>query len=243
LKNFNMGRNNYFQFKQFRIHQEKSAMKVNTDGVLLGSWTNIDDIKTVLEIGVGTGLISLMIAQRSSAIITGVEIEKNAAEEAVQNVQNSPWKNRVSVQHTSFQDFAATDQNKFDLIVSNPPFFSNSVKNTNPHLSMARHNHLLPFEDIIEGAKKLLSQNGRLSLILPTDSSIEFIVKVRLANLFLTRLTEVKPFPNKEPNRFLMEFGREKLVLQKTQMSVFDETKKHYSEAFKLLARDFYLKL
>jgi len=238
-----MGRNNYFQFKQFRIHQEKTAMKVNTDGVLLGAWTDVNGAKTVLDIGAGTGLISLMIAQRSNAIITGVEIEKNAAEEAVQNVQNSPWKNRVSVQHTSFQDFAATDQNKFDLIVSNPPFFSNSVKNTNPLMSMARHNHLLPFVDIIDGAKKLIGENGKLSLILPADSVQEFIEKANRKNLFLNRLTEVKPFPDKEPNRCLLEFWKRQLVLQKTTMSVFDETRKDYSEEFKILARDFYLKL
>lgn len=238
-----MGRNNYFQFKQFRIHQEKTAMKVNTDGVLLGAWTNVDGAKTVLDIGAGTGIISLMIAQRSGANITGIEIEKNAAEEAVQNVKNSKWCDRVSIQHISFQDFAANTQHKFDLIVSNPPFFSNSVRNINPHLSVARHNHLLPFEDIIEGAKKLFSETGKLSLILPFDSANGFIEKARKENLFLCRLTEVKPFPDKKPNRCLMEFGSETLVLQKTQMPVFDETGKDYSDEFKLLARDFYLKL
>lgn len=238
-----MGRNNYFQFKQFKIHQEKSAMKVNTDGVLLGAWTNLDGAKTVLDVGAGTGLISLMIAQRSHATITGIEIEKNAAEEAVLNVQNSNWSNRVSIQHISFQDFVTTAGNKFDVIVSNPPFFSNGVKNTNPHLSMARHNHLLPFADIVGGAKILLTENGKLSLILPSDSTKEFIEKARRENLFLNRLTEIKPFPDKEPNRCLMEFGKEKQVVQKTQMSVFDYSRTDYSEEFKTLACDFYLKL
>jgi len=238
-----MGRNNYFQFKQFRIHQEKAAMKVNTDGVLLGAWTNLEGAKTVLDIGAGTGLISLMIAQRSTAIITGIEIEKNAAEEALQNVLNSKWSDRVSIKHCSFQDFAATTENKFDVIVSNPPFFSNGVKNTNPHLSMARHNHMLPFEDIIEGAVKLLTDNGKFSLILPAGSAREFIEKASRMNLFLNRLTEVKPFPDKEPNRCLMEFGKKDIVPEKTVFSVFDETGKDYSNEFKMLARDFYLKL
>ncbi len=238
-----MGRNNYFQFKQFRIHQEKTAMKVNTDGVLLGAWVNLEGVKTALDVGAGTGLISLMIVQRSVAKIIGIEIEKNAAEEAIQNVQNSPWENRVSILHTSFQQFAANTSDKFDLVVSNPPFFSNSVKNTNPHLSIARHNHLLPFNDIIAGAKKLLSENGKLSLILPAGSANEFIEKAGFESLFLTRLTEVKPFPDAAPNRFLMEFGTEHTPLQKTEMSVFDATGKTYSENFKLLARDFYLKL
>lgn len=238
-----MSRNNYFQFKQFRIHQEKSAMKVNTDGVLLGAWTDINGANTVLDIGAGTGLISLMIAQRSDAIITGIEIEKNAADEAAQNVKNSKWSDRVSIQHISFQDFVTTSPNKFDLIVSNPPFFSNGVKNTNPHLSMARHNHMLPFSDVIEGTTKLLSENGMLSIILPADSALEFIEKARSKGLFLTRLTEVKPFPDTEPNRCLMEFGKVQVTLQKTEMSVFDETRKDYSKEFKSLARDFYLKL
>jgi tRNA1Val (adenine37-N6)-methyltransferase len=218
-------------------------MKVNTDGVLLGAWTNLEGAKTVLDVGAGTSLISLMAAQRCEAKITGIEIEKNAADEALLNVQNSKWGNRVSICHISFQDFVATVKYKFDVIVSNPPFFSYGVKNTNPYLSMARHNHLLPFDDIIEGAIKILNQNGRLSLILPPDSSIEFIVKARLANLFLNRITEVKPFPDKEPNRFLMEFGKLQVVLQKTEMSVFNKTGKDYSEEFKILAHDFYLKL
>ena len=218
-------------------------MKVNTDGVLLGAWTNLEGTKTVLDIGTGTGLILLMIAQRSDAFITGVEIEKNAAEEAARNVLNSEWSSRILIQHISFQDFASATQQKFDLIISNPPFFSNSVKNTNPHLSMARHNHMLPFTDIINGTKKLLNEKGKLSLILPFDSAQEFIEKARLENLFITRLTEVKPFPDKKPNRCLMEFGMAQPVIFKTDMSVFDETGKDYSEEFKLLVRDFYLKL
>jgi len=218
-------------------------MKVNTDGVLLGAWTNLEGVKTILDIGTGTGLISLMIAQRSQAIITGIEIEKNAADEAIQNVQNSAWSNRVSIKHCSFQDFVVMSQFKFDVIVSNPPFFSNGIKNKNLHLSMARHNHLLPFVDIIGGSNKLLTENGRLSLILPADSAQEFIERARHEFLFLNRLTEIKPFPDKEPNRCLMEFGKEQLVVQKTLMSVFDDSRSDYSAEFKSLARDFYLKL
>jgi len=238
-----MGRNNYFQFKKFRILQEKSAMKVNTDGVLLGAWANLEGAETVLDIGTGTGLISLMIAQRTVAFITGVEIEKNAAEEAVRNVLNSEWSTRIIIQHISFQDFASSTQQKFDLIISNPPFFSNSVKNTNPHLSIARHNHMLPFTNIIEGTKKLLNKNGKLSLILPFDAAQEFIQNARQENLYLTRLTEIKPFPSKRPNRCLMEFGKSQVAVIITTMSVFDESGKDYSEEFKNMARDFYLKL
>lgn len=218
-------------------------MKVNTDGVLLGAWTNLEGAETVLDIGTGTGLISLMIAQRTDAFITGVEIEKNAAEEAALNILNSEWSTRILIQHISYQDFASATQQKFDLIISNPPFFSNSVKNTNPHLSIARHNHMLPFTDIIEGTKKLLNKKGKLSLILPFDTAQEFIQNAMQENLYLTRLTEVKPFPHKRPNRCLMEFGKAQVALVITTMSVYDESGKDYSEEFKNMARDFYLKL
>lgn len=237
-----MSHNNYFQFKQFKIIQEKAAMKVNTDGVLLGAWTNLDGVKTVLDVGAGTGLIALMIAQRCDAIITGVEIEKNAAEEAVQNVQNSNWGNRVTIQNISFQEFAAVSEIEFDLIVSNPPFFSNGVKNADPNLSMARHNDLLPFTDIISGAVKLLTDTGKLALILPFDQSADFIEKASLNGLFLNRMTDVKPFPDRLANRCLMEFGKLESDNEKTEISVFGDSKLDYSEEFKGLTHDFYLK-
>jgi tRNA1Val (adenine37-N6)-methyltransferase len=238
-----MAKNKYFQFKQFKIIQEKAAMKVNTDGVLLGAWSNIHEVGTVLDIGTGTGMIALMIAQRCDAIITGVEIEKNAAEEAVQNVRNSKWGNRIIIQNCSFQYFAANTNDKFDLIVSNPPFFSNGIKNADPHLSMARHNHMLSFADIITGSTKLLSENGRLALILPFDQANGFVEKAKVYGLFLNRVTEVSPFPDKEPNRILMEFGKTGTFVQKAQMSVFDYSKTEYSDEFITLTRDFYLKL
>jgi tRNA1Val (adenine37-N6)-methyltransferase len=237
-----MSRNNFFQFKQFKIIQEKAAMKVNTDGILLGAWTNLEGVKSVLDVGTGTGLIALMFAQRSDALITGVEIEKNAAEEAVQNVQNSNWGNRVTIYNTSFQEFAANSEIKFDLIATNPPFFSNAIKNANPHLSMARHNDLLSFVDIIFGAVKLLTGTGKLALILPFNQSIDFIAKARLKDLFLNRMTEIKPFQGKKPNRCLMEFGKSESILQKSQMTIFGDSKIDYSEDFKSLTRSFYLK-
>lgn len=238
-----MQRNSYFQFKKFRVTQEKAAMKVNTDGVLLGAWVHLDGAKTVLDIGAGTGLISLMIAQRCNAQITGVEIEKNAAEEAIQNVLRSDWKNRILIQNISFQEFVQISKSGFDRIVSNPPFFSNGVKNANPSLSIARHNHLLPFTDIIEGTVKLLNEDGKLALILPIDQSVEIVEKAGLKGLFLHRITEVKPFPDRAPNRCLMEFGKAERVVQKSLLSVYDSTKSRYSEEFKTLAGDFYLNL
>jgi tRNA1Val (adenine37-N6)-methyltransferase len=238
-----MSHNKYFQFKQFRIEQHHAAMKVNTDGVLLGAWGNVENVNTVLDIGTGTGLIALMLAQRCNASITGIEIENKAAEEALQNVKQSKWNDRISILPVSFQQFVATTELRFDLIISNPPFFSNSEKSTNPDLLIARHNDLLPFTDIISGACKLLTIRGRLSLILPSSEASGFIALAQKQRLYLNRVTGVKPFSGKEQNRILMEFGRQKSPFIENEISVYDNSRKEYSTEFKILARDFYLKL
>jgi len=236
-----MGRNNYFQFKQFKIIQEKSAMKVGTDGGLLGAWVNNSEVKTALDVGAGTGLISLMIAQRTSARVLGIEIEKNAAEEANENVENSPWKNRVAIKNISFQKFAATSKEKFDLIISNPPFFSNSYKNEIANLAIARHNDLLPFSELIKSSKKLLAGNGRLAIILPVIQAEEFIKLAKPEGLNLSRLTKVKPKATKEPNRFLMEFTKKQTPFKKDYLIIYNKTSTDYTESYKQLTRDFYL--
>jgi len=238
-----MSHNNYFQFKQFRIDQNHAAMKVNTDGVLIGAWTQVDNVKNVLDIGTGTGLIALMLAQRSNATITGIEIEPKAAEEAAHNARHSKWNERITILPVWFQQFAATTELRFDLIISNPPFFSNSAKSAHPNLSVARHNHLLPFGDIISGACKILTCDGRLSLILPSSEASGFILNAQKQGLFLLRITGVKPFPHKESNRVLMEFGRQKQEVAENEISVYELSKQEYSPEFKILARDFYLKL
>lgn len=238
-----MSHNKYFQFKQFRIDQHHAAMKVNTDGVLLGAWADVESVNTVLDIGTGTGLIALMIAQRCNATITGIEIENKAAEEALQNVQQSKWSDRISILPVSFQQFVTTTELRFDLVVSNPPFFSNSEKNRNHDLSVARHNDLLPFADIITGACKLLTNQGRLSLILPVSEASGFMAMAQKQGLYLNRVTGVKPFPDKEQNRILMEFGRQESSITESEISVYNHAGKEYSDEFKMLARDFYLKL
>jgi len=242
LKNSKMGRNNYFQFKQFKIIQEKSAMKVGTDGALLGAWVNITGVKKVLDVGAGTGLISLMIAQRSSAKILGIEIEKNAAEEASENVRRSPWESRVSIENISFQDFANYKTEKFDLIISNPPFFTNSFKNEVENRAIARHNDYLPFIELIKGAETLLIESGSLAVILPVIPAEQFIELATSTGLNLARLTEVKPNVNKEINRVLMEFTKTVSIQKHDSLVIYNETGSDYTEAYKQLTGDFYLK-
>ncbi|MCF6356301.1 MAG: methyltransferase [Draconibacterium sp.] len=234
--------NNYFQFKQFKIIQEKSAMKVGTDGVLLGAWANVDGTKTALDVGAGTGLISLMIAQRCHAKVLGIEIEKNAAYEATENVQKSPWKNRVAVKNISFQEFVVSSKEKFDLIISNPPFFTNSYKNEIKNLAIARHNDLLPFSELIKGAAQLLAENGKLAVILPVIPANEFIELAQNYGLYLGKLTKVKPNSKKEANRYLLEFTKKPTLLKKDLLIIYNETGTDYTEMYKQLTRDFYLK-
>ena len=202
-----MGHNNYFQFKQFLIRQNKSAMKVGTDGVLLGAWSDVSNAGNILDIGTGTGLIAIMLAQRSEAKITGVEIEIQAAQEAKENAENSPWHDRINIIHQTFQKYASKTTEKFDTIVSNPPYFTKAVKNKQVEKSLARHNHLLPFNELLIGVSEILTEDGKLSMILPATEAIEFMNQAKNYGLFLSRVTEVKPSLNKEPNRQLMEFS------------------------------------
>ncbi|MDP2113785.1 MAG: methyltransferase, partial [Bacteroidota bacterium] len=163
-----MPRNNYFQFKQFRIIQDKSAMKVGVDGVLLGVWANVSGAKRILDIGTGTGLIALMMAQRNAdARIDAVEIEPDAFQEAVYNIQQSPWNERIQIELCSFQEFAGKAGLKYDLIVSNPPYFTNGHKAPLENRATARHSDSLSLGDLISGAIGLLNETGKIALVLP----------------------------------------------------------------------------
>ena len=236
-----MGRNNYFQFKHFLIIQEKVAMKVGTDGVLLGAWVNVQHEKKIVDIGTGTGLIALMMAQRTSAQIIGIEIEKNAAEEATHNFARSNWKNRLSVQNISFQEFAKKNNEKFDLIISNPPFFINDQKSKHTNMAIAKHNDLLPLPDLILGCKKLISEEGKIAVILPIVAAKKIIELACETGLFLTRLTEIFPTPQKESNRYLMEFSTKKQTLPKNTLTIFEELNGKFSKSYKELTKEFYL--
>lgn len=238
-----MGRNNYFQFKQFKIVQERAAMKVGTDGVLLGAWVNISRAKSILDVGAGTGVISLMMAQRSTenVKITGIEIEKNAAKEAEENARNSPWNNRIFIQNTPFQEFSKTSSEPFDLIVSNPPFFTNSQKSKCEWLAMAKHNHLLPLSELAGSSAKLLAPAGKLAVILPVNQANEFIQECMNEKLFLQRFTVVRPNNFKKPHRYLMEFGRSKPVLKTETLCIHTDDGTDFTEQYKTLTREFYL--
>lgn len=236
-----MAKNNWFQFKQFRIIQERAAMKVGTDGVLLGAWADVSTARTILDIGAGTGLIALMMAQRSEAKVTGIEIEKNAAEEAIENAKNSPWNQQITILNISFQDFVKSKPGLFDRIVSNPPFFTNSQKSKCGNLAMAKHNHLLPWADLAHGITRLLVPDGKLAIILPVTAVSEFVKMAEKEKLFLLRETEVRPNNLKYPHRYLMEFGYNKAETEKNFLNIHNDNGVGFTDQYKELTRDFYL--
>lgn len=231
-----------FTFKQFEIKQEKAAMKVGTDGVLLGAWANVAGTKAILDVGAGTGLVALMLAQRSEAIVDAVEIEPVAFCEANQNVVASPWADRVTVFHSSFQEFVEEMPDQYDLIVSNPPYFANSLTSPDKNRTVARHDRHLSFSELIDGAKKKLSPEGRLCVIIPFDAYDEFRETARLSDFYLTKVVKVIPREGKPANRVLLEFSKKPNDRQVSELYIRDG-EGNYTEAYRALTKDYYLKL
>lgn len=235
--------NSFFRFKQFTINQERCAMKVGTDGVLLGAWCDVNEASEILDVGTGTGLIALMLAQRNtSANICGIEIDKEAALQAQENVNNSPWSNRVKIAHAPFQTFEAQAEMKFDLIVSNPPFFCNSLKNPDKKKSTARHSDELPFGSLLACSANLLNSNGRLAVILPVTEGDIFSGLAADIGLHCAKRVVVYPKPDSEPKRLLLEFSKNKGETATGSLIIETETRHCYSPEFENLTKDFYIR-
>lgn len=215
-------------------------MKVGTDSVLLGAWANCSNCKNVLDVGTGTGILSLMIAQRCNAYITGIEIDKDAFSQAKENIENSPWKERMHIVHSSLQEFISSIE-KYDLVISNPPFFQDSLKAPEKPRTQARHNETLNPEEIINYTIKHLSVKGRLAIIWPVEQGEKFTELAFEKNLFCQRITFVKPNPTKPPHRLLMEFGWKNTKLLSNEITIETGTRHHYTEEYKNMTKDFYL--
>lgn len=236
--------NKPFVFKQFGVQQDRCAMKIGTDGVLLGAWTSIDlRPRSILDIGTGTGIIALMLAQRSNAdTIDAIEINGPAFEQCVDNFETSPWSDRLFCYHTDFNAFVHEIGEKYDLIVSNPPFYPELVSSGNDSRDMARQNRSLPFEDLLVGASKLLSVRGRFSTIIPFKEEREFLKMAEGHQLFPGRITHVKGRPDTGIKRSLLELGFEETTVRADTLII--ELERHrYSEDYIGLTKDFYLKM
>jgi tRNA1Val (adenine37-N6)-methyltransferase len=232
--------NDYFEFKQFTVKQDKSAMKVGVDSVLLGSWISIDGTeKNVLDIGSGTGLLALMMAQRiPDANIIACEIDKSACEQARENILSSKWKERIAVVNA---DIKAYTQNSkyFDLIICNPPYFEKSLKSQNNTKNIARHDDSLSFADLIDCVHRLLRHNGRFVLILPEDRVARIIELANEKSLFPVRQLNVKPKESKHINRVILELSYKLAPLETNILILRNEN--GYSDDYKSITKDFYL--
>ncbi|MDP2338782.1 MAG: methyltransferase [Bacteroidota bacterium] len=239
-----MTRNNYFQFKQFRIIQERSAMKVGMDGVLLGAWTDTTGAGRILDIGTGTGMIALMMAQKNSiAQIDAIEIDPEAFHEASLNIQESAWNDRIRIERCSFQEFSECSTLRYDLIVSNPPFFAkDGLKAPVQNRAQSRHSDSLPMEVLISGASGLLNKNGRIVLVLPSES-LQEIEHLAVSNkLYASRLCRIKPNPQKPDFRILIELTNSECTIQESELVIEFEKHHDYTPDYKELTKDFYLK-
>lgn len=215
-------------------------MKVGTDGVLLGAWAGIEKARLILDIGTGTGLIALMLAQRSKAEIHAVEIDEQAAMQAKDNFQNSKWSKRLSIFHQAFQEFKSR-QFQYELILTNPPFFSNSLNALRHERSIARHDLTLNLNDLFAGVSAVLVPEGRLAIIYPY-SDFPILEKTAGSNgLFLIRETLVVPAPGKPVKRVLAEFSKTKRKLTQDSLLLEEFGRHKYSEEYKSLTREFYL--
>lgn len=231
-----------FRFKQFSIKQERAAMKIGTDAVLLGAWTDTKNALTVLDIGTGTGIIALMIAQRCEGLIDAVDIDENSAKEAKENFDNSPWKDRLWVHHISLQNFAMAAGHKYDLIVSNPPFFIDSSKASDYERTAARHTDLLPFSDLLTGVKKLLTDKGKFCLILPVLQGEKFRDLAEPAGLHLSKLTRVRTTEDKKTEkRFLMQFEFNPTSFSENTIIIEKDVRHGYTDEYKALTGDYYI--
>jgi tRNA1Val (adenine37-N6)-methyltransferase len=231
-----------FVFKEFTIHQEKSAMKVGTDAVILGACVNPADAKKILDIGTGTGVIALMLAQRSKAEIEAIDIDKDSCDQAEENVKFSKWASRIKVHCISFQDFVGTISDKFDLIVTNPPYFTASLKNKEESRALARHTDQLPFEDLIDGVKKSLHPAGKFFLILPYKEANTFRDLAEAKGLHLSKLLRVKSRLDKtEDKRHVMRFEFTPKSFSEETIVIEKDSRHQYTREYMELTKDFYL--
>lgn len=233
-----------FKFKKFTVNQDRCAMKIGTDGVLLGAWCPINNHPiSVLDIGAGTGILSLMLAQRSNAEqIDAIEIDENAYEQCVENFEASPWGDRLFCFHAGLDEFMEEPEDEYDIIISNPPFYTDDYKSEDEQRDLARFADAMPFEELVEAAHLLLSENGIFAVIIPFKEEEKFIALAKEWDLFPFKITRVKGTPTTDIKRSLLAFSRMEKETVSDELII--ETARHqYTENYIALTRDFYLKM
>lgn len=230
-----------FTFKQFTIEQDMCAMKVGTDGCLIGAWADFAGCQRVLDVGCGSGLIAIMAAQRSDAHITGVEIDADAARQARSNADNSPWGARIEIVNSDFLSYITRE--RFDAIVSNPPFFKNSLKCPEERRNAARHDTTLPCASMLRHAASLLVEGGTLSVVIPSDMLAEWCDEALFKGLSPRRIARVHTLPHKQAKRVLLELVKGAHPVPDVTDLILEDRPGEYSKEAKLLMQDFYLKI
>ena len=234
--------NNYFQFKQFLIHQRYCAMKVTTDACLFGAWVaeRVGDCKRVLDIGAGTGLLTLMVAQKTNdAQIDAVEIDSEAAKEAATNFKASPWNERVDLIRENIIKYKVGDL--YDFIITNPPFFNNDLKSDSNKRNLAMHSEALSLDELLVSIERLLKAGGLFAILLPTHRSVEFEGKALLAGFYLREKVLVKQTPKHPPFRSMLLFGHEQVIVTESELVIKENDS--YTADFIALLKDYYLYL
>ena len=233
-----------FQFKEFTVQQDQCAMKIGTDSVLLGAWTPLDTNPfAVLDIGAGTGVLSLMLAQRSNAgVIDALEIDEQAYEQCVDNFETSPWADRLFCYHADLAEFVEEIEDKYELIISNPPFYSEDYKTNNDQRDLARFTDALPFNHLVDSVSKLLSKDGIFSVVIPFKEEVNFINLASEVKLFPNKILHVKGSDTSEIKRSLLAFSfRESDI--KIDTLVIETARHQYTDDYINLTKDFYLKM
>lgn len=233
-----------FKFKQFTINQDNCAMKIGTDAVLLGAWASLkSNPNSILDIGAGTGVLSLMLAQRSHAeLIDAIEIDDKAYEQCVDNFEQSPWGDRLFCYHASFLEFIDEIDDKYDLIICNPPFYTEDFKSDNKQRDLARFNDALPFEHLLKGVSKLLAESGLFSVIIPFKEEHNFISLATNYNLYPSKIQRVKGNPSTEFKRSLIQFSFRESDITISEL-IIETERLQYTQDYIDLTKDFYFKM
>jgi len=234
-----------FRFKQFAIFHDECAMKVGTDGVLIGAWADVAKASSILDIGTGTGLIAIMAAQKNEfAQIYGIDIDESAYFQALKNVNLCPWKERIGVKKIALQDFQNQNgENSFDAIITNPPYFVAGTKAPVQKRHIARHVAMLPHVELLKSVEILLSENGKFSIILPYQEGNNFQKLATEFSLYLTRICEVRSKKGKPVERLLMEFKKEEIPIIRKELIIQYEARNSWTPDYIELTKAFYLKM
>ena len=230
-----------FYFKQFKVKDGRSTMKVGTDAVLLGTVTKVVKSDNILEIGTGSGVIALILAQRSEALIDAIEIDSESAGQASENIKSSPWKERISIIHDSLQEYAIKTSKRYDLIVCNPPFFSCSLKSPDKKRNLSRHDEMLTYGELIRCSNELMAPGGSLWVILPCRESDEFSAIAKKSGLLAHFRMMIVSKTGRPGHRYILQFQKEPPAgIEENTVAILDENGHHTAE-YKELTKEFYI--